>query len=455
MSNALAIASVTAVLKDLLNNGVIDHQLSGVVGEVTVSALPPDRVLVNGQPESSRINLFLYQVTPNPGWRNVALPSRDGDGARVANPPLGLDLHYLVTTYGASEFHAEILLGYALQLLHETPVLTRDAIHRTLAPASPVTGSILPPPLDTLAASELGDQVEQIRLTPQTMSVEEISRLWSAIQSHYRPTAAYQASVVLIESRRPARTALPVANDKRRIYVVPVRSPAIEAVVSASGALAPIAVGTVLEIRGRELQGDVTLVDLDGFEFVPPAASVTPARITLPLTSPLPAGLQAGVKGVRVLHRVRMGDPETDHRGVESNVAAFVLRPTVTNGPVIPPSDVLGLASTVETLNGVPTAMRAGALRLAFDPRVGRGQSVTLLLNEFNAAPGTRPHAYTFSAPAGNGLPDGVLDTAAVEVPFAHVVAGTYLVRARVDGAESALAQDGSGLFATPRVALT
>ena len=43
MSNALAIASVTAVLKDLLNNGVIDHQLSGVVGEVTVSALPPDR----------------------------------------------------------------------------------------------------------------------------------------------------------------------------------------------------------------------------------------------------------------------------------------------------------------------------------------------------------------------------------------------------------------------------
>ena len=43
VSNALAVASVTAVLKDLLNNGVIDHQLSGVVGEVTVSALPPDR----------------------------------------------------------------------------------------------------------------------------------------------------------------------------------------------------------------------------------------------------------------------------------------------------------------------------------------------------------------------------------------------------------------------------
>ena len=84
MSNALAIASVTAVLKDILNNGVIDNQLSGVVGDVTVSALPPDRVLVERPPETSRLNLFLYQVTPNQGWRNVALPSRDASGSGSA-----------------------------------------------------------------------------------------------------------------------------------------------------------------------------------------------------------------------------------------------------------------------------------------------------------------------------------------------------------------------------------
>ncbi len=238
MSNALAIASVSAVLKDLLNNAAIDHQLSNVVGEVKVSALPPDRVLVEGTPETSRINLFMYQVTPNQGWRNVDLPSRDSSGERTASPPLALDLHYLVSAYGASEFHAEILLGYAAQLLHETPVLTRDAIRRTLAPASPVT-SVLPPPLDTLTASELADQVEQIRVTPETMSLEEISRLWGAIQSHYRPTAAYQASVVLIESRRSVRSALPVADDMRRIYVIPFRQPVIEGVVNADGRPGP------------------------------------------------------------------------------------------------------------------------------------------------------------------------------------------------------------------------
>ena len=301
MSNALAIASVSAVLKDLLNNAAIDHQLSNVVGEVKVSALPPDRVLVEGTPETSRINLFMYQVTPNQGWRNVDLPSRDGSGERTASPPLALDLHYLVSAYGASEFHAEILLGYAAQLLHETPVLTRDAIRRTLAPASPVT-SVLPPPLDTLTASELADQVEQIRVTPETMSLEEISRLWGAIQSHYRPTAAYQASVVLIESRRSVRSALPVADDMRRIYVIPFRQPVIEEVVNADGDLAPIAAGAILAIRGRELVGEGTFVNLDGIE-VDPGGSRPDARADRAAVDVAPPG---GLAGRR---QGRPGDP--------------------------------------------------------------------------------------------------------------------------------------------------
>src|SRR5688500_6566103 len=116
MSSALAIASVTAVLKDLLNNGVINHHLTTITGaEVAVSALPPDRVDAldaNVSERKSRLNLFLYQVTPHAGWRNVGLPSRDSRGERVANPPLPLDLHYLLSAYGAEEMHAEVLLGY-------------------------------------------------------------------------------------------------------------------------------------------------------------------------------------------------------------------------------------------------------------------------------------------------------------------------------------------------------
>jgi len=42
------------------------------------------------------------------------------------------------------------------------------------------------------------------------MNTEEMSKLWSAFQAHYRPTAAYQVSVVMIEASQPSRAPLPV-----------------------------------------------------------------------------------------------------------------------------------------------------------------------------------------------------------------------------------------------------
>ena len=449
MSNALAIASVTAVLKDILNNGVIDNQLSG---DVTVSVLPPDRVLINGQPETNRLNLFLYQVTPNQGWRNVGLPSHDSRGERVANPPLGLDLHYLLTAYGAGEFQAEILLGYGMQMLHEAPVLTRDAIRRALTPTPPFSSGVLPPALQ--GASDLADQVESIRITPQVLSSEEISKLWTAIQSHYRPTAAYQASVVLIESRRSRRVALPVANDERRIHVVPFRHAAIESVTSVAGPLAPIQAGATVEIRGHDLAGEITNVLFEGIDVTPPASAITPELITVALPGSLPAGLYAGVRTAQVIHQIRMGDPETPHRGFESNVGAFVLRPIVKNGPIIAPADVENLVSSTEVVNGSPVALRAGTLKVVLEPRVTRSQRVSLLLNEFNPPAGQPSHAYAFPAPGGNGVVDPDPDTATVRIPFTRVVAGTYLARVQVDGAESVLDLAAGG-FSTPRVALT
>lgn len=132
MSTALAIAGVTAVLRDLLNDGLINHNISGLLGSsVTVSVQAPDRVVTGSTPEASQLNLFMYMVTPNLGWRNEGLPGRDGSGrTRLTNPPLALDLHYLLSAYSGADLHAEILLGYAMQLLHETPVLTREAIDR-------------------------------------------------------------------------------------------------------------------------------------------------------------------------------------------------------------------------------------------------------------------------------------------------------------------------------------
>lgn len=220
MSNALAIAGVTAVLRDLLDSGLIEHEVTDAMGQgVTVTAVAPDTVRIEGAEARPQLNIFLHQATPNAVMRNRDLPSRDRNGHRLSNPALALDLHYLVTAYGVSDLQAEVLLGYAMQLLHETPIPSRDAIRTALNPPSPpVDGGLLPAVYEALRASDLAEQYEQIKVTPAPMNTEEMSKLWSAIQAHYRPTAAYQVSVVLIEATQPARGAsLPVLTRGPRV----------------------------------------------------------------------------------------------------------------------------------------------------------------------------------------------------------------------------------------------
>lgn len=59
MSNTLAIASVTAVLRNLLENGLVNDGITTSIGsEVPVTALPPDHV-TTGADERDQINLYL------------------------------------------------------------------------------------------------------------------------------------------------------------------------------------------------------------------------------------------------------------------------------------------------------------------------------------------------------------------------------------------------------------
>jgi hypothetical protein len=209
MSSPLAIAAVTAVLKDLLDNALIDHSISSATGQVKVTAQAPDRVR-GDTADVAQLNLFLYRVVPNQGWSNTQLPSRDVRGERRTNPPLALDLQYLLSAYERNDFEAEILLGYAMQCLHETPVLTREAIRKALAATSPVDGGALSPALGALVAADLADQVELVKIALLPLTLDELTKLWSALQSNYRPSAAYHVSVVLIDSHQPARAPLPV-----------------------------------------------------------------------------------------------------------------------------------------------------------------------------------------------------------------------------------------------------
>ena len=202
MSSRLAIGAVSAVLRNLLDDAMINVN-PDLGTTVDVSAVAPDTIDLENDQAAPRLNLFLYQVTPNSGWRNAALPSRNGVGDRLTNVPLALDLHYLVTAYGRSDFHAEILLGYAMHVLHERPWLDRASIREALNPGGSLDLSMFPPAIQALSRSDLADQVEAIKIVPEALGTDELSKLWSAIKSDYRPSAAYRVSVVLIEAARP------------------------------------------------------------------------------------------------------------------------------------------------------------------------------------------------------------------------------------------------------------
>lgn len=195
MSSALALASVTALLKDLLENGFATGGVTAKIGgDATVSAMPPDRV-TSGADEKAQLNVFLYHVTPSSRITIDSAPPRK-NGKR----PLSLDLHYLLTAYGAQDYQTEILLGHALQLLHETPILERERIRASLAALSHTRDRrVIPPSQAALAKSALADEVERITITPEFLSTEEISKLWSALQAKYRPSATYKVSAVFID----------------------------------------------------------------------------------------------------------------------------------------------------------------------------------------------------------------------------------------------------------------
>jgi hypothetical protein len=388
MSNFLAVATVSAALSQVVRSAVRTD-----VSGADVTTLRPD--WTGGTIPGTRVNLFLYQVTPNAAWRNTDLPTRNGDGNLVQRPRAALDLHYLLTFYGdEGQLEPQRLLGSAVRALHTAAILTRQTIHDTI---TNVAFSSF------LAGSDLANDVELVKFTPIPLSLEELSKLWSVFfQTQYTLSVAYQGTVVLIEPTEAPRSALPVRS--RQVHVVPFRRPTIDTIEPQMVDRVPDA---KITLHGRDLLGDDTLAVFGQIETRPePAATNEHLVVTLPID------LRAGVNPVQVVHRLLMGAP-TPHRGFESNVAAFVLRPA--------------LNSVVYTGGARP--------RLTADvsPGVGAEQRVLLLLNQI-AIPGVKPLAYSLPARPR------ALDTDPLVFNAAQVPAGTYLVRVRVDGAESSLA---------------
>lgn len=399
MSTANALATVTAAL-------------AGTLSEVARIAWPGSRVFI-GRPErragqqrdQPAVNIFLYQTTVNPNWRNADAPTRDKNGRLVQRPAIGLDLHYMLTFYGPG-FVPQLLLGHTVSRLHARPLLSQVNVSNALSQTDSIPGD------SVLRQTDL-DQFETIRLSPMHFTLDELSRLWSVFfQTPYDLSIAYQASVILMEAvDEIPQPALPVRG-VTGYRPAPGAIPQIEQ-VTPQFAFADTA---DITLKGQNL---ATAGNRVRFGNLP--TPVIPEFAGPDLVVRLPAGLAAGIIPVSV---VTVGN-------ITSNAAALVLRPTI---------------SRVD----FTSSPRQIAVKL--QPPVQAGQQGLLLLNErLPDIHSTRQRA-AYALPLA--LPVAPADVIAVDA--AAVQPGVYLARVQINGAESRLDPPPAGTddqaFAGPTV---
>ncbi len=413
MSDYLAVGGVSAVLCSLLSTALGSGGPTTILGPTPgITAISPDLV-PTGANEQPRLNLFMYYIGLNPALRNLGLPSSNAQGTRLSNPELALDLHYLVTAYGSTQFDPEILLAWAMKVFHDTPVVPSQTIQTALDGLAqqhqPSTEASL------ISGSSLAEQIEHLRITPEVLTTEEIYRLWTSFQTAYRPSTALQVSVVVIKDTQAFTSNLPV--QARTVTAQPLQAPVI-----ASVSPVMVAAGQVLTITGSNFLGSSPADTVVAFAAgAGEPAGTAPAgtvqgnliRVTLPTT------LAAGTRMVRVQRMITFPGSAVAHQGFSSSPVPFQVIPVI-QAPV-------------------PQATPGSPLTVTVSPDVGRAQRATLYIGDHAIPIGERPVA-------------GPASSATITFPIpAHFTSGTYPIRVEVDGAPSALTPSGSGQF-TPHV---
>lgn len=403
MSNEFAIAAVTLALRNVLEQ-VKSIQDSPDFNDLPVEARPTAEILVTNLPldkaheadeAKNQVNLFLYHIVHNAAWRNLDLPNRVKPG-ETGQPALPLDLYYVITAYGQnnSELIGHLLLGTAMSLIHDYTVFARTDLR------------------NALAASGLHEQVERVRITPQPISIDEVSKLWAGFQTQYRLSVAYEVSVVLIESKRATRAPLPVLT--RGPGDTGVRSqpdlvppfPALES-LDLPNSQPATRLGDRVTLRGHHLAGESVVVRFTNarltevIELAPqPGGTASEVRVELPQ---VPAAWPAGIYMVNAVVS-KSGEADRTTNGLPLALAPRIV--SMALNP--PPPDLAGQCDFL--------------LTVTCSPQVRPDQQAALLLGDREIP--ARPHP----APTGT-----------LAFCIANVAAGAYFVRLRIDGVDSLL----------------
>lgn len=158
------------------------------IGTMTVTLDTPQEMEDHDQ---EGVSVWLYLVQRDEQTLNR--PPRRVAFDLVERQPLPLRLHYLITPIIDRETRTEsaeleqLVLGKVLQVFHDDPSLSGAALHGALA----------------------GSGLEFfVRLEP--LSLEEITRVWDALDKPYQLCVSFEVSVIPIASARDPARVVPV-----------------------------------------------------------------------------------------------------------------------------------------------------------------------------------------------------------------------------------------------------
>jgi hypothetical protein len=180
-----SISGVTDSLVGLLDTHITQSGDSQIKG-VPVSDGSPKDVREDLGTTHRGISVWLYRVTRNPDLLN-APPTREA-ADELPYHPLPVDLHYLVTPLAGDRDDEQVLFGRVLQVLNDHTIIRGT--------------DLVSPPLDP-------ERVE-LRVLLDTLSLEDLTRVWNALQESYALSIGYVVQVVEIESHHEPRHTSPV-----------------------------------------------------------------------------------------------------------------------------------------------------------------------------------------------------------------------------------------------------
>jgi hypothetical protein len=306
MSNGIAIAAVTAILKNILEDGLALNATLSSLGNIAVTTSPPDEISVgaDGQPQ---LNLFLYQISEN---RNADWIGADRDHPAhqqaktlgAGHSSLAINLHYILTAYGGKDFQTEMLLGYAMEWMQQFPTMTQGKIQAALNHIATINRSgLLSQTLAASSVTTIAKQLGQIQIAPNLFDTEQMSRLWSLLHSAYRPSIAYKVSMVFIGAQPPVGGGEDSSQLKVQHNYSPQNQPHIERIVAAPSNPGEIVSGSQLIIYGKYLNGEITRLRLNGITTLLEPNIVEENRILFQL----PQQIEAGMQEIQVVHQSR------------------------------------------------------------------------------------------------------------------------------------------------------